>query len=182
MQPDLSNQQPASVTLGGTPQGRSSPALQREPARRATILAGLLEGALAMFGLWFIGIPLGAFFSVVFYRRHSPASQLSPGLGARLGLISGAIGFVIFAVAGSVELLLSHNGAGLREQVMKQLEQMAAQYPPQAQQALDYLKSAQGWGLIVAMSTVFTLLMFLFLSTVAGAAGGAALAKKDRNR
>lgn len=135
-----------------------------------------------MFGLWFIGIPLGAFFSVLFYRRHSRKSQLSPGLGARLGLISGAIGFVIFAVAGSLQLLLSHGGAGLREQVMKQLEQTAAQYPAQAQQALDYLKSAEGWGFIVAFSTVFTLLMFLLLSTVAGAAGGAVLAKKDRKR
>ena len=135
-----------------------------------------------MFGLWFIGIPLGAFFSVAAYRRRAGTAELTPALGARLGLISGAVGFVIFALAGSLELLLTHGGTGLREEVMKQLEQVAAQYPAQAQQALDYLKSAQGWGFIVALSTIFTLIMFLLLSTIGGAVGGALLAKKDRTR
>jgi hypothetical protein len=133
-----------------------------------------------MLGFWFIGIPLGAFFSVAFYRRRARTTQLSAALGARLGLISGAIGFVIFAIVGSLELLLSNSAGGLREEVMKQLEQLAAQYPGQGQQALDYLKSAQGWGLIVALSTIFTLMMFLLLSAIGGAVGGAVLAKKDR--
>jgi hypothetical protein len=135
-----------------------------------------------MLGLWFIGIPLGAFFSVAFYRRRTGTPEVNPALGARLGLISGAIGFVIFAIVGSLDLLLSNGGSGLREEVMKQLEQLAAQYPGQGQQALDYLKSAQGWGFIVALSTIFTLIMFLLLSTIGGAVGGAVLAKKDRSK
>jgi ABC-type antimicrobial peptide transport system permease subunit len=117
---------------------------------------------------------------VAVYRRRIGASAVSPALGARLGLISGAIGFVFFAIVGSLQLLFSNAGHGLREEVMKQLEQVAAQYPAQAQQALEYLKSAQGWGFIVALSTVFTLLMFLLLSTIGGAVGGAMLSRKDR--
>lgn len=101
-------------------------------------------------------------------------------MGARLGLISGAIGFFISAIVGSLDWLLSNSGVVLREEVMKQLEQLAAQYPGQGQQALDYLKSAQGWGLIVALSTIFTLIMFLLLSTIGGAVGGAILARKHR--
>ena len=159
-----------------------SPDLQRAPSGRAIFLGALLEAVLALAGLWFIGIPLGAFFSVAFYRRRARTAELSPAVGARLGLISGAIGFVIFAIAGSLELLLSNSAGGLREEVMKQLEQLAAQYPGQCQQALDYLKSAQGWGVIVALSTIFTLLMFLLLSTIGGALGGGVLAKRDRTK
>ena len=105
---------------------------------------------------------------------------MTPALGARLGLISGAIGFFISAIVSSLGFLLSNSGVSLREEAMNRLEQMAAQYPGQGQQALDYLKSAQGWGFIVALSTIFTLIMFLLLSAVGGAVGGAVLAKKDR--
>jgi hypothetical protein len=166
--------------LENPPAYRPAFALQRAPAGRATFLGGLLEGALSTLGLWFIGIPLGAFFSVAFYRRRAGAAELSAGLGARLGLISGAVGFIIFAIVASLGLLLSNSAGSMREEVMKQLEQMAAQYPGQGQQFLDYLKSAQGWGLIVALSTIFTLIMFLLLSTIAGAVSGAVLAKKHR--
>ena len=157
-----------------------SPKLPWAEARQATLLAGLLEALFAFLGFWFIGIPVAAFLSVAFYKRRVIGANLSPGLGARLGLISGAIGFVIFALLGSVTMLLSHTGVGLREEVMKQLEEKAAQYPVQAQQALQYLRSAEGWGFLVALSTIFTLLAFLLLSTIGGAVAGGILGRKDR--
>jgi hypothetical protein len=131
-------------------------------------------------GFWFIGIPVAAFFSVAFYKRRVIGANVNPGLGARLGLISGAIGFVIFALLGSAAMLLSPTGGGLREEVMKQLEQKAAQYPVQAQQALQYLRSAEGWGFLVALSTIFALLAFLLLSTIGGAVAGGVLGRKNR--
>jgi len=154
--------------------------LHSAEARQAVLLAGLLQALFALFGFWFIGIPIAAFFSVAFYKRRVIGASLNPGLGARLGLISGAIGFVIFALLGSAEILLSHTAGGLREEVMKQLEEIAAQYPAQAQQALAYLRSAEGWGFIVAMSTIFTLLAFLLLSTIGGGLAGGILGRKDR--
>jgi hypothetical protein len=64
---------------------------------------------------------------------------------------------------------------------MKSLEQAATQYPAaQAQQMLQYFQSPQGWALIVAMSTVFTLLAFLMLSTIGGVIGAWALARKKQ--
>jgi hypothetical protein len=77
-------------------------------------------------------------------------------------------------------MLLSPSGGGLREEVMKQLEQKAAQYPVQAQQALQYLRSAEGWGFLVALSTIFALLAFLLLSTIGGAVAGGVLGRKNR--
>jgi len=157
-----------------------SPKLPWAEARQATLLAGLLEALFAFLGFWFIGIPVAAFFSVAFYKRRVIGANVNPGLGARLGLISGAIGFVIFALLGSAAMLLSPTGGGLREEVMKQLEQKAAQYPVQAQQALQYLRSAEGWGFLVALSTIFALLAFLLLSTIGGAVAGGVLGRKNR--
>ena len=149
-------------------------------ARVAAFLGGLLEAVLMFTELWFIGILVGAFFSVFFYKRRA-GGTVNPSLGAQLGLISGAIGFALFAVLGSLALWASKSGGGLRQEVMRQLEQAAAQYPAQAQQALDYLKSAQGWGLFVALLTIFMLILFLVFSTIGGAAGGALLGKKNRH-
>jgi hypothetical protein len=63
---------------------------------------------------------------------------------------------------------------------MQQLARSAAQYAtPEAQQTLQYLKTPEGWALIVAFSTIFTLIAFLLLSMLGGALGGALLKKND---
>lgn len=155
-----------------------APPLHWAQASAATVLGGLLEALFTLFGL---GIVAGGFLSVALFRRKNPGIVLTRSLGARLGLISGAIGFGIFAVLRSVGLLVLGTGGAMRELVMKQLEQTAAQYPgPEAQQTLQYLRSPEGWALIVAMSTIFTLIAFLVLSMLGGMAGGAVLGKKDR--
>jgi hypothetical protein len=141
-------------------------------------MAGLLEALFSLFG---IGILAGGFFSVALYRRRNPGTPLTAALGARLGLISGAIGFGIFAVLRSIGLLIYNTGPAMRELVMRQLEQTAAQYSsPEAQQTLQYLKSPEGWGLIVAFSTLFALFAFLLLSMLGGLAGSAVLGTKNR--
>ncbi len=147
-------------------------------ASAATIWAGLLEALFTVFG---VGILAGGFFSVALYRRRNPGVTITPRLGARLGLISGAIGFGIFAILRSIGLLVSHNGSALRDAVMQQLEHTAMQYStPEAQQTLQYLKSPEGWALIVTLSTIFTVVAFLVLSMLGGMAGGAMLRPKDQ--
>lgn len=156
-----------------------SPVLHWSESGTATFLAGLLEALFTLFGL---GILAGGFFSVALYRRRNPDVVISTGLGARLGLISGAIGFGIFAVLRSLEMLIFHTGGEMRQAVMRQLEQTAAQYStPEAQQTLQYLKTPEGWALIVALSTIFAVVAFLGLSTFGGMVGGAALGKKDHS-
>ena len=177
---DLIATRASDLSLQGPAAQHPSAAAPHVPAGRAIVLGGLLEGVLAMLGLFFLGIPLGGFFSVAFYRRRAGTAGLNSALGARLGLVSGAIGFVVFAIVGSLQLLLSNGDSGLRDEVMKQLQQRASQYPGQGQQVLDYLRSAQGWGIFVVWLTIFTFIMFLLLSTIGGAVGGAVLSKKDR--
>jgi hypothetical protein len=149
----------------------------------ATALGGLIA-AMAM------SIPLGAFglgmlaagaLSVVFYRRRNPAAQLTPAMGARLGAVSGALGFGIFAILISIEVVVFRAGEDLRKTLLEAVRQSAARSPdPQAQQMLEYLKTPQGLALVMVLGLIVMFLIFLIFSSLGGAVGAALLRRKDR--
>jgi len=143
-------------------------------------IAGVLEALFTLFALFGVGMLMGGFLSVALYRRRTVHAPVNLSTGARLGLISGAIGFGIFAVVWAVELLVLHTGPQMREAAMKSLEQTAARYPAEAQATLQYLQSPEAWPLIVALLTVFTLVAFLLLSTLGGVIGAAVLNRQNR--
>jgi hypothetical protein len=163
----------------------SSPAstIQWSQALPATALGGLIA-AMAM------SIPLGAFglgmlaagaLSVVFYRRRNPAAQLTPAMGARLGAVSGALGFGIFAILISIEVVVFRAGEDLRKTLLEAVRQSAARSPdPQAQQMLEYLKTPQGLALVMVLGLIVMFLIFLIFSSLGGAVGAALLRRKDR--
>jgi hypothetical protein len=164
------------VTPGAT-------AIQWSQALPSAALAGLIAAVL-MF------IPLGAFglgmiaagvLAVLFYRRRNPLASLSPGMGARLGALSGLLGFGIFAVFTSVEVVAFHSGGQLRAALLEAVQQSAARASdPQAQQILDYLKSPPGLALVMVLGLAFMFVVFLILSSLGGALG--AMLLRHRNR
>jgi hypothetical protein len=135
-------------------------------------------------------IPLGALglgmiaagvLCVVFYRRRSPASNLTPGMGARLGVVSGTLGFGIFAIFSAVGTLVFHTGGQLRAAMLEAIEQSAARSSdPQARQVIEYLKTPPGLALMMGLSLAFVLVAFLILSSLGGAVGAAMMRRKDR--
>ncbi|MFZ0803414.1 MAG: hypothetical protein WBQ09_12335 [Terriglobales bacterium] len=159
-------------------------AIQWSEALPSAGLAGLIA-AFLMF------IPLGAFglgmiaagvLSVVFYRRRKPASSLTPAMGARLGAVSGALGFGIFAVFSAVGTLVFHSGGQLRAALLEAVEQSAARSSdPQAQQVIEYLKTPPGLALMMGLGLGFVLVAFLILSSLGGAVGAAMMRRKDQS-
>jgi hypothetical protein len=160
-----------------------STAIQWSQALPSAALAGLIAAVL-MF------IPLGAFglgmiaagvLAVLFYRRRNPGAGLSPGMGARLGALSGMLGFGIFAVFTSVEVLVFHSGGQLRAALLEAVQQSASRASdPQAQQLLDYLKSPPGLALVMVLGLALMFVVFLILSSLGGALG--AMLLRHRNR
>lgn len=146
-------------------------------------LAGLIAAVL-MF------IPLGAFglgmiaagvLSVLFYRRRNPTSNLTPAMGARLGAVSGTLGFGMFAIFSAVGTLVFHSGGELRAALLEAIEQSAARSSdPQVQKAFEYLKTPPGLALMMGLSLAFVLVAFLILSSLGGAVGAAMMKRKDR--
>jgi hypothetical protein len=158
-------------------------AIQWSQALPSAALAGLIAAVL-MF------IPLGAFglgmiaagvLAVLFYRRRNADANLSPGMGARLGAISGMLGFGIFAVFTSVEVLVFHSGGQLRAALLEAVQQSASRTAdPQAQQILDYLKSPPGLALVMVLGLAVMFVVFLIFSSLGGALGAVLLRRKNR--
>jgi hypothetical protein len=161
----------------------SASGIQWSEALPSAGLAGLIAAflmfiALGVFGLGLIGAGV---LSVVFYRRRSPASNLTPAMGARLGAVSGTLGFGIFAIFSAVGTWVFHNGSELRTAMLDAIEQSAARSAdPQVQKAFEYLKTPPGLALMMALSLVMVLAAFLILSSVGGAIGAALTRRKDQ--
>jgi hypothetical protein len=170
--------------LSGPPfQTQSGTSIQWSDGLPSAALAGLIAAflmfvALGVFGLGLIAC--GAF-SVAFYRRRNPASNLSPGMGARLGAASGAFGFGIFAVLSAIGMLVFRNGAEMRKALLDVISQSAARSPdPQVQRTFEFLKTPPGLALMMGLSLGFLLVATLILTTIGGAIGAAVMRRKDR--
>ncbi|MGH3055988.1 MAG: hypothetical protein ACRDL7_13520, partial [Gaiellaceae bacterium] len=176
----LPTTEPAGVHL---PNYRGAGDIQWSDALPSAALDGLIA-AFLMF------IPLGAFglgmlaagvLCVVFYRRRNLTSHLTPGMGARLGLVSGTLGFGIFAIFSAIGTLVFHTGGQLRAAMLEAIEQSAARSSdPQAQQIIEYLKTPPGLVLMMGLSLGVVLVAFLVLSSIGGAVGAAMMRRKDR--
>jgi hypothetical protein len=151
----------------------------------AAALAGLIACVLiaipyvASVGL---GILMAGFLAIVFYRRRVPIVNLRPGKGARLGAVSGAFGFGMFAVLTSIEMIISpRSGDQIRGQLLEALQKSAARTSdPQAQQMLEYFRTPAGLVLMMIISLIFMFVAFVLLSALGGALGAALLGKKER--
>jgi hypothetical protein len=148
----------------------------------ATALAGLIAAVLMMtplagFGL---GMLIGGSLSVVFYRRRIPVVNLTPGMGARLGMASGILGGVIFVALLSIGTVLMHAWDSIRDKLIEIVNQTAARNPdPQSQQALEFFKSPNGIVLLLITALIGTLVAFVIFSGLGGALGAILLRRKE---
>jgi hypothetical protein len=148
----------------------------------ATALAGLITALLMMTPLAYFGFGMliGGSLSVVFYRRRVPVANVTPGMGARLGMVSGILGGGIFAALLSVGTTLFHAWDSVRAKLIEVVEQTAARNPdPQTQQALEFFKSPDGIVLLLTTALIGALLAFVIFSGLGGALGAAFLRRKE---
>jgi hypothetical protein len=150
----------------------------------ATALAGLIAAVLMMtpLAIFGLGMLIGGSLSVVFYRRRIPVANVTPGMGARLGMVSGILGGGIFAALLSIGTILFHAWDTIRGKLIEVVEQTAARNPdPQAQQALEFFKSSDGIVLLLATAVIGTLVAFVIFSGLGGAMGAALLRRKEHS-
>jgi hypothetical protein len=148
----------------------------------ATVLAGLITALLMMTPLAYFGFGMliGGSLSVVFYRRRVPVANVTPGMGARLGMVSGILGGGIFAALLSVGTTLFHAWDNVRAKLIEVVEQTAARNPdPQTQQALEFFKSPDGIVLLLTTALIGALIAFVIFSGLGGALGAAFLRRKE---
>ena len=135
-------------------------------------------------------IPLGAFglgmlasgaLSVVLYRRRNPGANLTGGIGARLGAISGAVGSCIFGIISAVGVLITNSGGQLRAALLDAIQQSAARNgDPQAQEVVSWLRSPAGLTFLLCFGLAVLFGIFILLSTLGGAVTASLLRRRNQ--
>ena len=140
----------------------------------SAILAALLGNILSY--LFFVWYPAAGCFSVYNYRRRT---GVFAGVreGARLGLATGAMIFLISLVLFAFALLLAGDTAGLAEAMRQQVGQMSV--PSELkQQMLDILQDPTAMAVLLVMSLGVSFVTSLVFSVLGGALGAKILEKE----
>jgi hypothetical protein len=160
---------------------RPGNAIEWGPALWSTLMA--LSAAIFMMLLRtppVLAMLAAGFLCVLFYRRRSRAGLVTPGMGARLGALTGVLGSgILGALLGLAAAL------GLRQQLqdnfLKVLEEYAARSSdPHVAQVLELSKSAEGFTLLLIVSLAMTFVAFVIFSSLGGALGALLLRRRDR--
>jgi hypothetical protein len=118
--------------------------------------------------------------AVVFYHRRNPGTNLSAGAGARLGAMSGGLGFGILTIVFAFGTAVLHTGADLRQKMLDAIQQAASRSSdPQAAQAVEFLKTPAGLVLAMIVGLILTFVALVFFSGLGGAIGAVLLRRKD---
>jgi hypothetical protein len=140
----------------------------------AIALSTVVRGALGL------GLLAAGFLSVYFYRRRNPLVQLTLKLGARLGALSGVLGFGITAIASATATAVLHSGGEIHALMLKAVQEYVSRSSdPQMQQVLDFYASRQGFILVLVLGSIMMFILFLALSSMGGVIGAAVLRRKD---
>lgn len=141
---------------------------------------------LAAIFLTFLGTPAGlgmfaaGFLCVLVYRRRCPGTNLTAGMGARLGALTGGLGFGVLAMILALWTAF-RSGKEIHDALLHYLQQYAAHSSdPHMQQVLELFNTSEGFTFIMIMTLIMTLIAFLIFSSLGGAIGAFLLHHKER--
>ncbi len=127
--------------------------------------------------LWTVA---GGALAVLLYQRRRQGS-VTPGLGARLGAVTGFLAFIVFAIVTSLELLATRGGA-MRTVLTQVMQQAAARNPnPEVQQMIERMNSPEGLALLVTIGMILVFVGFLAFSAIGGAIGAALFGRREKS-
>lgn len=160
-------------------------AIQWELAWKGAFLSGLIAAVLTIVPvvsmgccLWLLGA--GAL-AVFLYQRRIPGAFVTPGMGMRIGAVSGVIAFVIVATWSTVTF--TANSEAFRSATLDQMDKFFTAYPnPRApemmQQLTATLNSPQGLASYFVLSLVIMAIVLVVFSAAGGALGASMFARR----
>jgi len=129
-----------------------------------------------------LGMVAAGFLSVVFYRRRYPGMHLTTGRGARLGALTGTLGFGAVAVILALATAF-RSGKEIHDVLLHTIQQCAAHSSdPHVQQVLDLFNTREGFTVIMVLVFAMTFVAFLIFSSLGGAIGAFLLYRKEQRR
>jgi hypothetical protein len=151
---------------------------QALPSAGLSLLAAIFLISLGMpAGL---GMLAAGFLCVLLYRRRCPATHLTAGLGARLGALTGALGFGVLAAMLALWTAF-RSGKEIHDGLLNYIQQYAARSSdPHMQQVLELFNTPEGFTFVMILTLIMTLLAFTIFSSLGGAIGAFLLHRKER--
>jgi hypothetical protein len=132
--------------------------------------------------LWMLGA--GAL-AVNLYRRRMPGTVITPGMGMKIGALTGLCAWLLNAVVTALSFVLGHTSGDMRQVMEEQMRKQMGNTPdPKMQQAMqqivNWISTPQGMATMIVLVLVFMGVVFLFV-TAAGGALGASLGGRRRD-
>ena len=160
-------------------------AVQWDAVWKGAILSGLIAAVLTAVPvvslgccLWLLGA--GAL-SVSLYQRRVPAAFVTPGMGMRIGAVSGVVGFV--ATTFWMVFRFAKDNQEFRTALQEQMDKSIASNPdPRAQDIMRHfmntLNTPQGLATFFVLILLVMAIAFVAFSAAGGALGAAMFARR----
>ena len=164
-------------------------AIQWDVALKGALLSGLAAAVLTAAPfvglgccLWLLGA--GAL-AVWLYQRRIPGAIVTPGMGMRIGAVSGAIGFVATTIWSVFRF--TRDSQEFRTAMAEQMEKSIASNPdPRAQeimrQFMANLNTPEGLATFFVLMMVLMAIVFVVFSAAGGALGASMFARRRDRR
>jgi hypothetical protein len=177
---------PAAPPVQPLPQGK----LLWRPAVGSALVAGLL----AAVGTSVPVIPLAMLcmfasggLAVTLYRRRVTTQTVTPWMGAKLGVLSGGLGFGLLALLSALRLFAASERSELRTAFREKMQEaMANASDPDVRQAMEqfrnYISTDHGLILMVLLFLGIAAVLFLVFSALGGALGAALFGREVSRR
>lgn len=150
---------------------------------RPAVLAAVVASLLTVLGLYpVVAMVTAGFLSVLFYRQRWPGSVIQAAMGVRLGALSGLVWFAVSSIVGAVRILFLHQGAEIRGELIKVVDQAAAQIAdPQVLAWFNFFKTGRGLEFLMTVILICGLFLSIVLAVIGGVLGGTILGRKGKN-
>jgi hypothetical protein len=126
-------------------------------------------------------IPLVTAGAVLVYAKAAGSPPMTAGMGTRIGLVTGFLGFALGAVLVGAELAVAR--ATVLDTVKQTIERAAQQNPsPQSQEVLKQFSTPEGLMALLILTLTLAFFLFLIFGASGGAIAGAALRSRQWRR
>lgn len=127
-----------------------------------------------------LGMFAAGFLAVMLYRRRCPVAHITAGMGARLGALTGVLGFAFVASTLAIWTAL-RSGREIHDAFLNFFQQSAGQTSdPRLQQVLELFNTPEGFTFIIVFSLIVTLVAFLIFASLGGVLAAFLLHRKER--
>lgn len=125
--------------------------------------------------------------SVSFYQRQVPGTVITPGMGMKLGALSGAFGFIVHAIWTTVSFIALKSSNEFRRIFQEQMEKTLSSNPdPKAKELLDqfvtWMSSPIGLATLIVLSLLLVAVFFLIFTAAGGALGASVFGRRRESR